>query len=479
MILLPFSILFLLMSQSFAQNKSQQATLNEDSYVQTYDRFSAKDGLRPLDLSGAIEEALREGPDQRIRNQQNEILDVQWEGTKVGFWFPEVKMVLTSGPQKISKLRSGSKNSNPTSTTPTGSFGLELGDYTVYNWGKDYLEYSNKREAYNVNKIELSQARRKLRHDTIINFFEILTLKEVENIKKEYLRHASYLYRLNTEKLQQGKISRQEYHQTRALYLDGQQRYQEAQLNVQILDEKMAYRLSDEIGTRYFIKEKLDYREFKTPIEETIQISKTNSFPVLASIAGKNIAQRNYELAQKENLPLPKFSIDLGAYTRRFGPSAGSTKYETSPGNSNVELVAIINATWDLWGNDGFLNSRKLTTNYLKNALSEEQLQQSHRSVGQIIRQKYISVLNYQKQILVLEARHNNLQKLFDVTLDNYLNGKTSFINFSLGLKEMIEAQTELALKKFEHIKEKVQMATEMGVDDLPGENFEKLAINQ
>ncbi len=462
---------------AYAQN-SKITELSPDAYLQSYDRFAPKDQLRPLDLSGSIEESLREGPDQRIRNQQNGIIDNQWEGTKVGFWFPEIKMVVTSNQQRITRLKSGDSSANSNSKSPSGSVGLELGNYTVFNWGKDYLEYANKRETYNVNKLSLAQQRRELRHATIINFFEILTYREIESIKKEYLRHASYIYRVNTEKLQQGKTTRQEYHQARELYLDSQQRYQEAQLNSQQIDEKMAYKLSDEVGTRYFIKEKLNYKEFKLPIEEAISLSKNNSFQILSSVAGKNIAQRSYELAQKENLPLPKFTLDLGAYTHRFGPSQGSTRYETSPGSSNVEIVATVNATWDIWGNDGFMNSRKLTTSYLRNSLSEEQIHQSERSNGQILRQKYMALLSYQKQILILEARSNNLQKMFDVILDNYLNNKTPFVNFSLALKAMIEAQTELSQRRFDHLREKVLMATEMGVDDLPGENFEKLAVH-
>jgi hypothetical protein len=63
--------------------------------------------------------------------------------------------------------------------------------------------------------------------------------------------------------------------------------------------------------------------------------------------------------------------------------------------------------------------------------------------------------------------------------MENYMNGKTSFVDFKLALEELTEASQLLEFAKFAHARDKILLAQEIGIEDFPGENFESLAVER
>ena len=66
--------------------------------------------------------------------------------------------------------------------------------------------------------------------------------------------------------------------------------------------------------------------------------------------------------------------------------------------------------------------------------------------------------------------------RAYDLILERYTAKKTPWINVSRALEEFAKSQIELDRLKFEHLEEKVDLASTIGVEDFPGDNFENLA---
>ena len=114
---------------------------------------------------------------------------------------PELKLTLTTADQRISTLHSGNTPPTvPNPSVPTGAFGLQLGNYTVFNWGKDYSLYLNNKTSFERNQKVLDETKREFRLDLISQYFTLMTLKNIEKIAQEQLKQASFVYRLNKEK---------------------------------------------------------------------------------------------------------------------------------------------------------------------------------------------------------------------------------------------------------------------------------------
>ena len=456
--------------------RSQKATSSE-VYVQQVEKYKLNEVYKNLHLNDIIEQGLRKNYDQNLRGQRQEINELALSSAKSAFWLPELKITLTTDNQRISKLKSSDRQPLvPNSTSPTGALGLSLGDYTVFNWGKDYALYLNEKSIYDRNTEIYNESKRELKLDLINSFFSLMAAKNIEKIRQDQLRQTSFVYRLSKEKITVGKTSKQDYYQARSEYLKSQNDYHQAKIVSDQADESVAFQIADPVGSKYVINEALEYRQLKIPLEDAIAFAEKNNPTLKTSKVLIDNADREYDVALKENMPLPKFSINLGAYNHRFGPSTNSTRYETYSGGGNVELVASINTTWSLTGRDGFLNSNKLATSRISREIARKEYEKNDHFTQSNIRQIYKTILSLQNQIVILEARLPSLQKTFDTILENYLAGRTKFYDFSMALQDLTTTKIFYEEVKLQHLNQKLTLARLAGLEDFPGENFEQLA---
>jgi outer membrane protein TolC len=457
--------------------KSQKITESE-MFIQEADKYKLADIYKTLKLNDVIEQGLRKNYDQEVRNKKENLSELVFDSYKDSFWYPNIKLTLSTDSQMLSLIRKSSRSTGTNNPqVPGGYLGLSIGDYTVFNWGKDYALYLNTKNTFKREKEKYNEAKRELRLNLIYNFFNLVATKNIEKIRQDQLRHASFLYRLNKEKITIGKISQQDYYQARSEYLKAQNDFHESKMLSDIADENMSYSITDSVGTKYNFTEALDYKRIKINLEDSVRLASTQNPTLLDNQTALSNAERSYDIAQKENMPLPKISLNLGAYEKTFGPTTNKTLYETANGNGNIELVASINATWDLVGANGFLNSTKLATSRVTRELANFELYKNKHYTETSVHETYKNILSYQNQMLILEARVPNIQKTFDIILENYLNGKTKYYDFHIALLELTETKIALENTKLNHLKEKLTLAKLIGVEDFPGENFELLAL--
>ncbi|MFA6237648.1 MAG: TolC family protein [Bacteriovorax sp.] len=457
--------------------KSTKITESE-IYIQDADKYKLTDTYKNLQLNDVIEQGLRKNYVQNIKGQRDELNEISFQGAKNAFWLPELKVNLTTVNQRISTLHSSSRPpTTPNPTTPTGTLGLSLSDYTVFNWGKDYAAYLNKKSLYQRNKEIYDESKRELKLDLIGNFFNLMSTINIEKVRQDQLRQASFVYRLNKEKITIGKTSKQEYYLARSEYLKAQNDYHQAKISNDLAHENLAYLIADEAGTKYVLNEIMDYRRIKITLDEAISLATKNNPALLTDKTLVSNAERTYDIALKENMPLPKFTVNLGAYNKNFGPSSNRTIYETYNGSGNVELVASVNATWSLTGEDGLFNSNKLALGRIGKEIAIKEYEKDSHLTQSFIRQTYKNILSLQNQLLILEARLPSLQKSFDTILENYLSGKTKYYDFHLSLQEWTDTKILYEQYKLEHLREKLNLAKVAGIEDFPGENFEQLAV--
>jgi len=464
--------------QSLESIYEQSAQLRHDRSDDVLQKMRDSDfevTYRPILLREMIETGLRQNFDQTIREYQSSLLEISMDNAHDSFWYPRLKIDLSSGPHPIIDLSRWETQPSD----PGGYLGIGFDNYTVFNWGKDYLTYLNSKTTYKRGKDSIIEDRRAFRHQMIIAFFNLWQIHEIEKIWQENLRQAAFIYKLNRQKVELKKVRIEEYHQARSEYLRAQQSYQQARINVEIADEEISNLLNNDIGTRYTLKETLAYLTLDDQFSELLQYALEKNSSILDAATELEISSRAYKIALKDNMPLPKFSLNLGGYSHVAGTGINSTKYSTGGtlGNNSLDLVAAVNATWTLWGVNGFLNRRLQQTAKVQKDIAEKRLQQSKVQTSSLTRQYYRKVLNYQDQIKILAASIENDSKLVDEALDSYMNGKAIFLDFKHALDNHTSSQINFVQNKFLHLKNKIMLAEEMGMDDMPGKNFEELAL--
>lgn len=463
-----FSI-FLLNINSYAQDTSNFTQRSED--------FSPKDFSRSLTLKEVIDEGLRKNPDEKVRTFDRSLLELGWKDTYEDFWFPKIQLYMnTTTGQRIDKWRTGGDGATDSSGQPTGSFGLELGEYTLFNWGRDYLDYLNARESFSREKTELNEKRRELKLNIINHYFQLALSKKKLKIMREQLRHATFVYRMGREKASIKKLSRQEYYQARTEYLRAQQEYHEAKLNSELEDEKFALFIGDDLANRYKTRDRLVFKPLRMQLEKSLQKSLERSPMILTAKTAMFNSQRKYQKSLKDDLPLPKLSLNLGTYANNFSKDSFQQRYTTDGNSKNLELKASIDATWTIKGSGGFLNGRKRKMAMINKQRAERVYYDKKRYVETEIRKIHSQILSLERRHEIAQSKFKNAQKSFENHLQNYLKGRIKFDDFKDALINQKDSEVQLHEIKYLHLYSKIHLAQLVGVEGFPGENFEEIA---
>ncbi|MBY0515271.1 MAG: TolC family protein [Bacteriovoracaceae bacterium] len=433
---------------------------------------------RVIELRSAIEESLRRNPFEQVRTNTNASIDLLKQDLVESFWMPNLSLELNAANQRYDRFYSSQSQTTGlgSQVAPGGNFGLTIKDYTVFNWGRDYLNYLNSKQILNRETQRLTEARRKLRFGTIAQFFSLVRAKEIVKIKREQLRQASFIHRLAREKLQLRKIPAMEYYQTRSEFLRAQTEYQQSLYDVGQEEERMANYLGDDYHPSYRTVEQLKFTSLTSTAEEALRQSVETAPSLRDAKVAYETAQRSYEKTLKDNLPLPKFTVGVGTYQQQFGPN-GNTWNRSTPTGRNVEMVAAVNMTWTLIGEGGLFNSRVNKRAYLDKRIAEIQYFNSKRAIDVKIRTLIRTVRYLEQKVTIAEYQDKNARSNFDTTLDNYTAGRTSFPQIKLSLDNWVISKINSENVKLDHLVKKLELAETVGIDDLPGDNFETLAV--
>jgi outer membrane protein TolC len=446
---------------------------------QTSPSAAPEDMGRALDLRSVLEEGFRRNPFEQMRQQRKEQLSLSKIDLKQSFWLPTVSLQMQTGNHLIDRFRSSSQNvaGMGAQNAPSGSLGLVVDDYTIFNWGRDYLAYQNARDSLDRASVQLQEARRRLKFALIGQYFNLLRFKQFIKITQEQVRQTSFVHRIAREKLQLRKIRPQEYYQTRSEYLRAQTEYQQARFDVGIEEERMANLLGDDYRGTYRSIEQLKFTTLNTTMEEALRLAQEQSVEYRDAKLAYDNASRSYEQALKENLPLPRFGLNLGSYRTGFDPDGTSWNYQTTPGNRNVELVAAINMRWTLLGEGGLFNSRINQQAFLSKRISEINFFNTRRELDVRIRTIYKTLRFLEQKVEIALHQHRNAQSNYDSVLDNYTAGNASYADIKLAIDNLVLSQINSENQKYEHLLRKLELADFMGLEDLPGDNFEALAV--
>lgn len=433
---------------------------------------------RVLDLRSVLEEGFRRNPFENIRGQQREQIELLKTDVFQKFWFPTIGLELQTNNHRIDRFHESSQSTPQMGAqkAPTGSLGLVFDEYTIFNWGRDYLQYQNEKQTLHRRNQQLNEAHRRLKFSLITQYFNLIRVKEILRIKQEQLRQTSFIHRLAREKLQLRKIRTQEYYQTRSEYLRSQTEYQQAQFEVGLEEEKMANQLGDEYRGSYRSFEQLKYVSVNTSMNEALKYAQDSSQPYRDAKVAYDVASRTYEKTLKDNMPLPKFGVNLGTYRTGFDPAGTTWNFETTDGNRNVELVASINMRWTLLGEGGFFNARENQQSYLNKRIAEINFFNTRRELDVRVRTIYKTLRFMEEKVEIAQFQSKNAQNNYDSALDNYIGGRTTYADIKLAIDNLVNSQTNSENVKFDHLVKKLELSDFMGLEDFPGENFESLA---
>lgn len=472
--------ILVLLSILYFPNAESQVNLDklEDDIKQNNFSQNVNDKSVGISLQGAISDGLRKNHSEMISKYSFQLNEIAYKDARDDFYLPKLNLTMALTEDHFSESLYRDRHTNAQSPkTPTGAFGLELEDYTLFNWGKDYLDFLNAKESYKRVKENLDETKRELRFQIIAEYFNLSRQNKIIQIFKKQLSHSSFIYRLAKEKLTLRKISSQDFLHAKSLFLNAHKNYQNSLYEYSKIQQSFATLLSDKLETTYRPLSVLKFKPINFAADESSRRAQKGSRDILDAQSEMKNSARSYQKVLKENLPLPKFSIKLGSYQRGFSSAGSNDHYETFTDSKNVEIVATLSMSWRLYGSGGFFNSRKTESSFYRKKISELKLKEAHREVEVANRLTHARILYLEKKFDAVSAQLKNSRKAFDKVIDNYISSKTPITNVQQILNDLLQASIVFENSKYEHLLEKLTLAKLIGIDDFPGEKFDRLEI--
>lgn len=463
--------------------KVSEPESNLDELSPSIKRYVPKDSAKLINLTEAIEEGLRDNPQEKVRKLQKKLLDINWDNAYEIFWYPTIGLTMDINSHKLYHLKDSELGgrAETTTKTPQGSLGLSLGEYTLFNWGMDYLTYLNEKSTYKRGLENLSEDKRELKHQIIEGYFDLVRIRHIQKIARSHLRHLTFVLKVAKERARLKKIRNQEFFEVKSEYLRSYEEYHQRRTEDPPVQTSLANLLGDHLKTVYRTDEILVPQNIELTIEQAIKMAFRNNRTLRDNETNLKNNQRNYEKAIKESLPLPKITLQLGSYSYNYERDNSQTTYRTfkdSDDNrdSHVEIVATLNMRWNFIGEGGFFQKRKRQAAHLNMQIAELNYFNQKRQAEVNIRLLLQQIFHLESRIKSLEARLNHTQKTFDLTLENYLANKAKFHQLKDSMINLRDAEILYENIKFQHLRQKVELARTIGIEDLPGSRFENLA---
>lgn len=463
----------------YAQQTSEQSQFDQElaEDQKANNSNSILNESKSISLMDALEMGLRSNNQQRIRNYTLSKIELQWTDDFYEFWFPKLQATLSVTDNKVLSLREDNSLGNGASQTPNGSLSLGFDEFTIFNWGRDYLEYLNTQTTYNRQKQALGEKRRQLRFNIIDGYFNLVRAKQILKARKDQLRHTSFIYRLAKEKLTLKKIKAQEFLQTKEEYLRAQSEFNSANNEVVYQEQVLAQLLGDDEGTTYRPTQALAFKKLSPTADEALKLALTQSPKFRDAKTKLANTSRTFKKTLKDNLPLPTLSLNLGAFKRSFNENGLNDGYETDPSSRNVEIKASVDMTWTIFGSGGLFNSRTREKSFIDKRIAEIEFVEAKRDINVDVRSLFRTIRYLENKVEATDMRLKNARLTFDQALDNYIASKTSFPNIKLVVDALVNSEIDFQNAKYLHLSKKLELSDLMGLEDFPGENFEKLVI--
>lgn len=468
------SLLFLLYTPfSYSQDSMDLDEIDQSNIKD----LSLSDQAVLLSLKDAIEIGLRKNNHEITKNYQFHISENIYKNARYDLYFPKLSLKMSTNPQFLEDIYRDNISNQSNEKTPDGFVGLVFDQYTLFNWGKDYLTYVNAKEQFERQKENLDESKRETRFLILEQYFKLAKYRRIVEIYKKQLKQTSFIYRLAKEKRKSNKIKYQELLDAKSTFLDAHKKFHNALAYYQQEEANLANILGDDPSTTYKVVNQLKY----FPLTESASALLSNRIKenprVKDALLDLRTANRNYEKSLKENLPLPKFTVNLGAYKRTFSNSGLNDDYNTFDNSNNVELVGSIDMSWTIFGSGGFLNSRVKENAYFKKRVAQINYNESIRETKIDSRYALKTIQYLEQKYKAVELEKKNARDLYDVSIDGYVSSKLNFVSLRNALYTQEKSLLEYENTKYEHLFYKIYLAKELALYDFPGERFEDLTL--
>lgn len=424
-----------------------------------------------LTLSGAITRSLTNNPDIINQKMALRTFELNYDDAWDRMFLPQISFNLGSNSAKTVGLLPGnlsdtSRNEGYPTTTAT----VSLGQYTLFNFGKDKLVYEMSKLDWKRAQERFDEFKRSIKFQVINAFWTLKSKVDKLDAYERSVEIAQAMVNLQESRALLNKASWTDVSSSTVDLMNVKNLRDQAQTDESGALFALNVLLGDPVGTKYNIKEEIVFLPIKVT-EDVLYQTYLNASPNIKNARKDYLeAQMQLELTEKNLLPLPtvQFSgLNVGYGNNFYGGKSGV--YSGAPGQKNIDISAGISFSLPLMGPGGLFGTRNMERSQI--ALDQSELsirsttnqdQQTILQFVQNIRQFELTVENnkksYQNSMIVLQSVFTSLND----------SKVVSRLDIRDALNQARDSEINLSSSLISHLFFKTQLAAFIGVDYLP-----------
>ena len=444
---------------------------------------SAAEKVERLTLDKALARAMQNNPTMASARFTVELADISYQNAWETMFLPRFTMgVVAAAPYTIAQLpRSNARQGGSTGTVDPGGLRdkgtmagqpyVAMGEYTLFNFGRD-------KDVYEINRLAVARARqvikeaeRFVRFDVIIKFYALKTQQELFDVAERSVQQAQAIHDLFKSRQALGKATARDLSSAEVDLLTAKNVLvqQESSSNQALWALNMA--VGDKVNSKYRAEGDIKYSKLRTPLEELLRLYKDNAPAVRDARLTHEVRQISLRLAEKNSLPLPTVTFSGITVGQNYGAKGTTPVRTTTAGteSGNINVGASLSFSIPLTGDGGLFGSRTRRAAEIALESAENDLRVAANTTEVLIRTSYQLLQQYLSQIEIFEKIFKQTSVVFESSMKMLSGGSsTNRLDTRDAIAQLRSAEQNLTNAILNYYSIKLELAKAVGIDKFP-----------
>jgi len=427
-------------------------------------------GQIAISLDEAVARAILRNKDIRKSARDFKLAKLDFEGESDEYYLPNVSIIYdTSWKRTVARIRQPNGGVlERESSFPTSSVSFSIGEYKLWNWGRDLDAFKQSKRSFELAKMDYVEKKLETKNEVIRAYFELRrSFDEFENSWNRYLQ-TKRLYRITEEKFKLKVVDKSELEQVEQQWLSEALSIKRTMTSLLDSQRSFGVLIGEDSSKRYRPIDKIPYYPIRTSLVDLLNLADKSNAKRRAEIALAD-ARTSFNTIRKDNLPLPV--VSFAGLT--FGIS------ETVPGfdgeertldwPTGVDISVSLSVTIPLIGSGGLLNRREFEKAFIQLRLAETDNQYSIGEIENQIRGLYRSLKTQEEEIILAEMVLRRAIQVLDNTVKRYIKGNREVFSLKDAIDNLRSTQDSLLSTRLSHLADRLSLSFELSLSELPG----------
>ncbi|NDD92217.1 TolC family protein [bacterium] len=355
---------------------------------------------------------------------------------------------------------------------PTQTASLNLGSYTLFNFGKDRIAYEQARLDWERSQQIYVEQQRAVKFQVVIAYWTLKAAQNKLDASSRSVEVAEAILELQKSRALIGLATQSDVASAKVSYFSEKAIRDGFTTSAKTALWALNPLLGDAIGTEYDLEDELAFLGIKLTEDRVFSTYLETSPSLRTAKRDFRKAETALQLEQLDRLPLPKFTFSGVNVNYNQGVYGGrSDLYSQSSGDVNLDISASVALTLPLYGSGGFLKYRTIEAARIARDQSELRLRETALKERGTAFQLIQSIRQLEKTVQSNLSNQKNSSDVLKSVLASMGTDRVSRVDIKDAITQVRTSETELSDSLLSHLTSKIELAQLIGVDYLPRED--------